>query len=226
MAPPSSSRSRLTRRGDQDQLAAILEQLGGGADQVSEAFYVALVSMVAIVMGILAVQLLQRLLTEEQHGRAELVLATPVSRPRLLGSYLLWAAVVPVALLVLVSVVLTLNQAASEGGWGWPARMAVAALALAPGGLLLLGLAVFLHGWAPRQSWLAWALVAWSLVVAWVGAVLGLPTWVTDLTPWAALPQLPVDEMSWPPILLTLALAAALVVVGVVGYRRRDLEAG
>lgn len=208
------------------QLAAVLERLGGGAEQMSEAFYVALVAMIAIAMGLMAVQLLQRLLLEEHRGRAELVLATSVPRTRLLGSYLLWAAVVPVALLVLVSVVLTLNQAASEGGWGWPARMALAALALAPGGLLLLGVAVLLHGWAPRLVWLVWALLAWSLAVSWVGAALGLPSWVTDLTPWAALPQLPVEPMDWPPVLVTTAAAVALTLAGVVGYRRRDLDAG
>lgn len=208
------------------QLAAILERLGGGAQQLSEAFYVALVLVVAIVTGILAVQLLQRVQAEEHHGRAGLVLSTPVTRTRLLASYLLWAAVVPVLLLTLVGAVMTLNQAASEDDWTWPVRIAAGALALAPGGLLLLGLAVLLHGWAPRLSWLVWAVVGWSLVVVWVGAVLDLPAWVTGLTPWAALPRLPVDEMAWTPVLLTLALAAGLMLVGVVGYRRRDLEAG
>lgn len=208
------------------QLAAIIERLGGGAQQLSEAFYVALISMVAIVMGIFAVQLLQRVQGEEQSGQAELVLSAAVPRTRLLGSYLLWAAVVPVLLLTLVGVVMTLNQAATENDWGWPVRLAAGALALAPGGLVLLGLAVLLHGWAPRLSWLVWAVVGWSLAVVWVGAALGLPGWVTDLTPWAALPQLPVEEMAWLPVLLTLALAAALTLAGVAGYRRRDLGPG
>lgn len=208
------------------QLAVIIERLGGGAQQLSEAFYVALLSVVAVVMGILAVQLLHRLHSEERSGLAELVLATSVPRTRLLGSYLLWAALAPVLLLTLVGMVLTLNQAAVEGDWGWPVRLAAGALAQAPGGLLLLGLAVFLHGWAPRRSWVVWVVVGWSLFVVWVGAVLALPGWVTDLTPWAALPQLPVEEMDWPPVLLTLALAAGLTLAGVAGYRRRDVDPG
>lgn len=208
------------------QLAVIIERLSGGAEQLSEAFYVALISLVAIVMGILAVQLLQRLHAEEQGGRPELVLSTAVSRTRLLGAYLLWATIAPVLLLTLVGVVMTLNQALAEDDWGWPVRIAAGALAQAPGGLLLLGLAVLLHGWAPRLSWLVWAVVGWSLVVVWVGAVLGLPGWVTDLTPWAALPQLPVEPMDWPPVLVTTAAAAAFGAFGVWGYRRRDLGAG
>ncbi|WP_131105659.1 ABC transporter permease [Ornithinimicrobium sufpigmenti] len=208
------------------RLAAVVERLGGGTQQLSEAFYVALVSLVAILMGMLAVQLLQRLQAEEQRGRVDLVLSTAVSRTRLLGSYLLWAALAPVVLLVLSAAVLTLDQAVADDDWGWPVRMAAAALALAPGGLLVLGLAVFLHGWAPRQSWLAWATVGWSLVVVWLGAVLGLPEWVTELTPWSALPQLPVEPMDWPPVLATSTVAVVLAVLGVWGFRRRDLGAG
>ncbi|QFG69418.1 ABC transporter permease [Ornithinimicrobium pratense] len=208
------------------QLALIFERLGGGARQLSEAFYVALLSLVAIVMGILAVQLLHRLEAEERGGQVELVLSTAVQRTRLLGSYLLWATVVPVALLTLAAVLMTLNQAATEDDWGWPVRVAAGAVALAPGGLLLLGLAVFLHGWAPRLSWLVWAVVGWSLFVVWVGAVLGLPAWVTRLTPWAPLPQLPAEQMNWLAVLATTAVAAALALAGVVGYRRRDLGSG
>lgn len=208
------------------QLAVIFERLGGGAEQLREALYVALLSLVAIVMGIFAVQLFHRLVVEEQQGRAELVLSTAVPRSRLLGSYLLWATVVPVLLLTLVGVLMTVNQAVADGDWAWPVRIAAGALALAPGGLLLLGLAVLLHGWAPRLSWLVWAVAGWSLFVVWVGAVLGLPQWLTHLTPWAALPQLPVEPMDWPVVLGTTALALVLMGLGVLGYQRRDLLTG
>ncbi|WP_143554129.1 hypothetical protein [Serinicoccus sp. CUA-874] len=56
-----------------------------------------------------------------------------------------------------------------------------------------------------------------------MGTALGLPEWLTRLTPWAALPQLPVEEMDWAAVLGTLAAAVALMALGAVGYRRRDI---
>ena len=76
----------------------------------------------------------------------------------------------------------------------------------------------------PRAAWLVWVVIGWSTLVVWVGSVLGLPDWLMRLTPWHALPTLPVEEMSWSPVLVTTAAAVALMVAGVWGYRRRDLR--
>ena len=204
-------------------LEEIFRRMGGGAARLTEAFFVAMLGIVAVLMGVLGVQIFHRLATEERRGHAELVLATRATRPGLLGSHLLLAAVVPVALFAVVGALLAANYARSVGDWSQVPLVAGAALALAPGGLLVLGLAVLLHGWAPRWSWLVWVVIGWSLFVVWVGATLGLPEWLTRLTPWAPLPQLPVDPMSWPPVLGAVLLAAALAAVGAVGYRRRDI---
>ena len=204
-------------------LEEIFRRMGGGAARLTEAFFVAMLGIVAVLMGVLGVQIFHRLATEERRGHAELVLATRATRPGLLGSHLLLAAVVPVALFAVVGALLAANYARSVGDWSQVPLVAGAALALAPGGLLVLGLAVLLHGWAPRWSWLVWVVIGWSLFVVWVGATLGLPEWLTRLTPWAPLPQVPVDPMSWPPVLGAVLLAAALAAVGAVGYRRRDI---
>jgi ABC-2 type transport system permease protein len=204
-------------------LRAVLERMSGGTTVLAEAFFVAMLSLVAVVTGVLAVSIFQRLAAEEDTGRAELVLSTPTGRLRLLASHLLPAAVVPVALLVLTGAVLSLHLARTEGDWSWVGRIAGAGAALAPGGLVVLGLAVLLHGWAPRMSWLVWVVVGWSLLMVWVGAILDLPEWVTGLTPWAPLPLLPTDAMDWPAVLGTTAVAVVLTLAGAVGYRRRDV---
>ena len=205
------------------QLEAIFRRMGGGATQLAEAFFVAMLGIVAVLMGVLAIMLFHRLRTEEEKGHAEQLLATRTSRTRLLLSYLLPALVVPVVLFALVGAVMAVNQAMATGDWAWPARIAGAALALAPGGVLVLGLAVALHGWAPRRGWLVWVVVFWSLFMTWVGAVLGLPAWMDRTTPWALLPKLPVDAMDWPAVLGVTAAGLALMGVGVWGYRRRDI---
>ena len=208
---------------DTPVLEEVFRRMGGGADRLTDAFFVAMLGIVAVLMGVLAVQIFHRLDTEERRGHAELVLATGATRPGLLGSHLLLAAVVPVLLLAVVGGLLAVSYARSTGDWSEVPRVAGAALALAPGGLLVLGLAVLLHGWSPRLSWLVWVVIGWSLFVVWVGATLGLPEWLTGLTPWAPLPQLPADPMDWPPVLGTLLVATLLCAAGAAGYRRRDI---
>lgn len=209
---------------DVPALAAILERMGGGATVLTEAFFVAMLSIVSVLMGVLGILIFHRLRAEEEAGHAEVVLATATSRTRLLGSHLLPALLVPVALLLLTGVVMSLRLAAAHDDWSWPVRVAGAAAVLAPGGLVVLGLAVLLHGWAPRLSWLVWVVVGWSLLMVWVGAILDLPGWLTGLTPWAPLPRLPTESMGWPPVLLLTGLALLLGALGTAGYRRRDVS--
>ncbi|ANS80162.1 putative TETRONASIN-TRANSPORT INTEGRAL MEMBRANE PROTEIN ABC TRANSPORTER [Serinicoccus hydrothermalis] len=205
------------------QLQLIIQRMGGGTDQLTEAFFVTMLGIVSVVVAVLAVQLFGRLHEQEERGHAELVLSTALSRRQLLASHLGIAVLVPVVLFAAVGAVLALNQARATGDWSWVARTTEGALALAPGGLVALGVAVLLHGWAPRLGWLAWVVIGWSLFMVWVGAALDLPEWLTRLTPWAALPQLPVDTVDWTAVLGTLALAVVLIALGALGYRRRDI---
>jgi ABC-2 type transport system permease protein len=206
------------------RLEVMLRRLGQGADQLVDAFFVAMLGLVAILAAVLAVQLWQRLVAEERRGHAELLLATAVPRARLAAAYLLLAAVGSTLLLALFGALLGLPESLGQGDAAPLLGSLRGALALSPGGLLVLGIAVLLHGWAPRLSWLVWVVVGWSLFMVWVGSLLGLPDWLVRLTPWEALPALPVEEMDWTPVLVVGAAALVLMVVGVWGYRRRDLR--
>jgi ABC-2 type transport system permease protein len=209
---------------DLPQLEMVFRRLGQGADQLVDAFFVAMLAIVAVLVAVLAVQLWQRLATEESRGHAELLLSTATSRTRLALSHLALAVLASTALFALFGALLALPEALSRGEAAVLVDSVGAALALAPGGLLVLGVAVLLHGWVPRLAWLVWVVVAWSLFLVWVGSVLGLPDWLVSLTPWHVLPALPVDPMEWAPVLLTTGAALALMVLGVWGYRRRDLR--
>jgi ABC-2 type transport system permease protein len=54
------------------------------------------------------------------------------------------------------------------------------------------------------------------------GALLDLPGWVVDLSPFQSVPQMPAQGFALTPIVSLTAVAAALVTAGVVGFRRRD----
>lgn len=211
---------------DLPQFEMVLRRMGGGAEQLVDAFYVAMLSLVAILLAVLVVQVWQRLAVEERRGHAELVLSTAVPRTRLALAHLLIAVVVGVGASALFGALLGTPYAMETGSGDVVARTTWASLVLVPGALLVLGIAVALHGWVPRLGWLVWVVVGWSLFMVWVGTVLGLPEWLTRLSPWEPLPALPVEEMAWAPVAAVVLAALALMGAGLVGYRRRDLGVG
>jgi ABC-2 type transport system permease protein len=54
--------------------------------------------------------------------------------------------------------------------------------------------------------------------------LLRLPSWATALSPFSHVPRLPVEDFTWTPLLALTAIAAALIALGLYGFRRRDLE--
>ena len=86
-----------------------------------------------------------------------------------------------------------------------------------------LAVAALLVGWAPRAAGLAWLLVAWELLAAMFGPLLGLPGWALRLSPFgwgAALPAEPFDAAATAGVLL---VAVVLLGAALAGFRRRDV---
>lgn len=208
---------------DLPELAEMFRRMGGGAADLREAFYTAMLGLVVIVLAMLGVQTLGRLHREEERGHAELLLSTATTRQAFALSHLVPALVVPTVLLVVCGGLLGLNEAIGSGSSAPVWQVAGAALVLAPGIWVVVGVAMLLHGWVPRLLGVAWGLVGWSLFVAWIGEILGWPEWLISLTPFAALPALPAEPLTWTPVIVTTVLATLLCVGGLVGYRRRDL---
>ena len=205
------------------QIADIFRRMGGDAQTLEDAFYVALLGITVVVVAMFALQLVLRLRHEEEAGHAELMLSTATSRSGYLASHVALALLVPTLLLVLTAAAMALTQAVADGSPDQVWAVIGGALALAPGVWLMVALTVAVLGWAPRLTAIAWALLGWSLVMSWIGALLNLPDWVITATPFEQLPKVPVQPMDWTPWAIETALAVALLVAGFAGFRRRDI---
>jgi ABC-2 type transport system permease protein len=93
-----------------------------------------------------------------------------------------------------------------------------------PAVLFLIGVAFVLFGWLPDATVAAWGVFAVIVAVGIFGAILGLPQWLLDLSPFEALPAMPAEGFSWLPVVVVSALACGLVAAGLVGFRRRDID--
>ncbi|MGO1562781.1 MAG: hypothetical protein ACTHW7_13265, partial [Actinomycetaceae bacterium] len=158
-------------------------------------------------------------------GRMESLLVAGTRRDGLL---LGWSWVVlaeAVVLQVVVGTGLGVGTAIALSDPSWIRTVALASLALVPAIAVFAGLAVAAVGVAPRLSWVAWALVGWAAVVVILGELLGLPQWARNVSPLEHTPLVPQEAWSAMPLGLQVAVAAALVVAGVIGVRRRDVPA-
>ena len=70
---------------------------------------------------------------------------------------------------------------------------------------------------------MSWVILVACVVVGFLGAVLGLPDWLQDLSPFERVPQLPAASLTLLPLVVITAIAAALALVGLTGLRRRDI---
>jgi ABC-2 type transport system permease protein len=82
----------------------------------------------------------------------------------------------------------------------------------------------FVVGWAPRKSAVvAWIAVGYCAVIMLFADSFSLPGWTQRGSPFAHTPRVPLDDLTVTPLLVTGLLAAALLVTGYAGLRRRDI---
>jgi len=202
----------------QDAIAAL-----GGAT-VTDSFIAMVTTIFTIVAAIHVVITTLRPRSEESAGRAEPVLATGLSRTGWLGSHLLVALVGGPVMILLAGLALAVTGAPTVDESGLFGKAMAASAAYIPALWVTAGLAVALVGWLPRATVLAWLFVGYVGVTGYLGMLLQLPTWVTGLSPFSHVPRLPVEDFRWTPLLILTAIASVLIVIGLYGFRRRDLE--
>lgn len=206
---------------DSEQLGEIIAQAAGGS--LVDSFLATAMTTLALVASGFTIQSVLRLRGEEGAGRAELVLAAAVSRWRWAASHLTVALAGTLVLLAAAGLGVGLADALRTGEPGELPRLLGSALAQAPATWVLAAVAVAAVGLAPRAAPLAWAALAACAFVGLFGAVLGIPRWLIDASPYGHVPQVPAVEVTAGPLIALTAIAAALTAAGLGALRRRDL---
>ncbi|PVC91070.1 ABC transporter permease [Streptomyces sp. CS131] len=205
-----------------EQLQEALKDIGGAT--VAESFASMVMVVVAVVAAVYVVMAALRLRAEENAGRAEPLLATGLSRSGWLGSHVAVALTGGTALLLLAGLGFGVSGAASAGDGSLVLELTLAAAAYAPALWVTVGVAVLLFGWFPRAGAVAWIVPVYAFLVGYLGPILRFPDGLTNLSPFGHVPRLPAAPMAWTPLLALTAVAAGLIVLGLAGFRRRDLD--
>ncbi|OBG98302.1 ABC transporter permease [Mycobacterium sp. E3251] len=196
----------------------------GGTSALEEAFIAVAFTMMGMAAAAFAVSLTLRLHQEEAGQRAEATLAGAVSRDRWLASHLLAALLGSSVAMLASGLAGGLVYGAAAGDLGGKVAVVVASAAVQlPAVWLLSAVTVGLFGLAPRFTPVAWGVLVGLIALYLIGSLAGFSQWLLDLEPFAHIPRVGADFTATP-LLWLLAIDAALVTLGVMGFRRRDLR--
>jgi ABC-2 type transport system permease protein len=171
-----------------------------------------------------AIQATLRMRDEEAAGRAEPVLGTAIGRFRWLASHLVFALLGPAAALAAGGLVMGLTHGMNTHAVAKELpRVLSGAMVQLPAVWVLAAITIVLYGLLPRFAAVGWGALAVCLLVGWVGSALGLRQWVLDISPFTHLPRLPGGDISATPLVVLIAVAVVLAVVGLTAFRRRDV---
>lgn len=199
----------------------MLRKMSGGQGTVLDAFFGTELRFLAVGVAAYGITTALRLHSEEDAGRAEVVLATRATRWSWLASHV--SIAVGGALWLLLVGGLSAGAAAGAVSPTGVGELVPAALATAPAVLVCVGLTVALFGLLPRWTPAAWALLAAFLLLGEFGALLELPDWALGLSPFDHLGSLPGGDVNPTGLVVLLVLAAAVTALGAITFRRRDV---
>ncbi|WFE54347.1 hypothetical protein [Micromonospora sp. WMMD1155] len=209
---------------DNARFADLAAQAGFAGLGSVDGYVAAMVTLLAIPAGVFAAVRSATLVADEAAGRLTLLHAQPVTRARFLVSELVVTLGGTTALLVAAGFATWAGAATVDAPLGLLAALA-GALNVLPVALLSLGAATFAVGWLPRAVALVGALpAAGGFLLQVVADSTGAPAWVGRLSPFAHLAPVPDAAPDWTAAALMVVIAGALAVLGLFGYRRRDLQ--
>lgn len=194
----------------------------GGLTMV-DAFVAMLGAVMSLIITVPLINCVNRLYGEEKRGRIDPIMAAAVSRGSLYGSFILIAGA-EAAVLALLNA-LGIYATGQSTGLLSLSQLLSSSYAYLPAMLFMVGLAALLVGCLPKYTMLGWLFFAFELLMFYFGRIFtDIPAWVLKISPFANIPQIPVQEFTAAPLIILALLALVLAALGLIGYKHRDLS--
>lgn len=202
-------------------LAHMLASGGADTTDLTMAFLGTILQIIAIVAGVMGVQVVMRVHAEEIALRTETLYAGALRRHVHLASNMLVALLGTAGGLALAG--LSLGLVASRSSGVSAVTVLGQAAATIPGIWVLVALAVAAVGAAPRLRLVGWMGLVATFAITLLGPMFRLPGWALGISPLHHIPIVGAAAPDWSGLGWLSLVAAGLLVVGFAGYRRRDV---
>lgn len=177
-------------------------------------------AILALVPGLMLINYLK---TGEEKGYLELIHSKPIGRLKLFNSILALAIVAAATIFFAGILGLYVGGKAvmkhpialsifMRGYTGYLSPM-----------LIMLGISVCLVGWLPKLVVLNYGYIVVTFFIQYFGKLIKLPDWSKKISPFGFINQVPVKNFDVSTFWWQIAIGIILIVIGYLGYRRRDL---
>lgn len=191
---------------------------------LTESFLPMLMVVLSLLAAVPPMMAMNKLRGEEKKGRLDHLLGRTVSRHYLLGSFLLLALINGFVMLLLSATGLwAAGNAVMEEGLSF-VMIFEAAIIYFPAIFVMVSFTVLLIGWFPKFTPLIWLYLIYSFVVVYMGGLFQLDEVFEQMTPFGHVPQPPVEEITFLPLLLLMAAGGIISAVGFAGFAKRDID--
>lgn len=202
----------------------VAEVLTGGAGDVLDAYLSVTLLMSVMISTAYGIVVLLRVRGEESSLRAEPILATPVSRWSYLASHLAVALVGNAVVVAAAGFGSGLAFGLTVDDTSQILRLTGYALTYVAAVWTVLAVTTLAIGVLPRMApAISWAVFGYLFFMGFLGQALDVPDVLVDVSPFEQTPRVPLDDLTATPLLVITAVAAALMVAGFAGFRRRDI---
>lgn len=209
--------------GENPAVSQILEKIARAGD-LGEAMITVFFTMLGILAACAAVQTIVRARQEEAHGTAEPVLAAAVGRVRWLADYVI-VATVAVALVIGAGMVAAYVGLSANGADSELYRVVtVTGLGQFVAASVFTTLTALVFVVVPRATLgTGWALVGVAAVIGMFGPLMGMPDWLTSISPIAVTPIVSHGDVDLRGLWWLVTAVAAAVTASLTLMRRREL---
>lgn len=190
----------------------------------SEQFAAVIMPIATFVTTIPILLIITKLKSEERIHRIEFLIAKPVKRIKILGSFN--------ALAIIVSIIFQLIFAFSF----WYSSnnfvknsislqdIVVSAVMYLPAIWLMIGISNFLIGCFPKATVMVWCYYAFSVITVIFGNILHLPKWIMNFSQYENIPKTLIEDLNIFSVIVIIAISVAFSILGFWRYGNRDLE--
>ncbi|WP_080873514.1 ABC transporter permease [Oceanobacillus timonensis] len=195
---------------------------------IEESFTATIMMVMIVLVSILPIVIVNKLFAEESRLHLSQLHATKVTR----GQFY-WTTM---ALAIAAGLIGTLLAA---GGLGGTAKLVMgdsasmdfvdflaAGYNFLPSVLFFTGLAALALGWAPKLGKIVYAYLGYSFILNYFDGILDLPEGFLKTAVQSWIPQMPMDQFDGPIFIVITVISIALMIIGYLGYRKRDMIEG
>lgn len=192
---------------------------------VEESFTSVILAVLGGLSAILPVVIVNKLYAEEANGHMSQVHATKVTRAKLY-----WTTIVIAVVAGAVGIFASAGSLAASGiSTMKESNMEISDFLTAgmnyfPAILFVIAIAALVLGWIPKLGRLIYVYVGYAMMLNYFQGILKLPEWIEKTAIFSWFPRMPMEEFDAVVFFAIMGVSVLLMVVGYIGYKRRDLH--